>query len=110
MEPIDEVRQRAQRQLHAVLADVAREKSAEGDPIDPRIKNFRFGIGMLVLAVFTAVIGVYPIGTFNRAMFLVFALVLAVIGAYFIDRSSRPPRPQSHVDDATPEAGVRRVK
>lgn len=111
MESTDEIRQRARQQLRDVFADVMRGKSSEGNSIGLRSTNFRFGIGMLVLAVFTAVIGVYPTGTFNSVMFLVFAVILALIGAYFIDRSTRPPRTRGPLDEATPDVvGVRRVK
>ena len=76
----------------------------DGPAPGARTRHFRFGISMLVLAVFTGVAGAYPLpsGAASRAMFLIFAIVLAMVGAYYIDRSTREgKRPGSRDEGPT---------
>lgn len=77
--------------MRKAFEQLAHREHPDGPEPGKRTRHFRFGISMLVLAVFTAVAGAYPLpsGAASRAMFLIFALVLAVIGAYYIDRSTR---------------------
>jgi len=100
--------------IKAAIGKVMESELPEGPPPGSRTRDYRFGIGMLILAVLTAVFGAYPLdmSVSWRVMFLPFALVLAVIGAYFLDRSSRstirpPPKARQ-----SPEVGrgPRRVK
>jgi membrane protein implicated in regulation of membrane protease activity len=101
--------------MRSVFREVASESKLEGSPTELGTRSFRFGIGMLVLACFTAVVGAYPIAIdmATRVMFLLFAVVLALLGAHFIDRSSRPLNraPQAGDDEeGAPQAGIRRLK
>lgn len=80
------------RDLKNVLSQLVEENRQAEKSDDPGIdgmRRFRFGISILILAVFTLVAGAYPLNTdlVNRALFLIFAVVLAAIGAWNIDRS-----------------------
>ena len=77
--------------LRGAFEQLVQREHPDGPAPGSRTRHFRFGISMLVLAVFTAVAGAYPLpsGAASRAMFLIFAIVLAMVGAYYIDRSTR---------------------
>jgi hypothetical protein len=58
------------------------------------IRKHRFGLSLLVVAVFTAAVGMYiptekPL---NRAMFVIAAFVLALVGAHHLDRANKELR------------------
>lgn len=111
----DGAHRRTLEQLRSVLNEVAQEESNQGNFFSRGVKSFRFGVGMLILAVFTVAVGINPlfIDAFNRAMFLVFGLIFAFVGAFFIDRSNRSSNASPGYGDsgALPTAtGIRRVK
>ena len=58
------------------------------------IRKNRFGLSLLVIAVFTAVVGMYiPTDKLlNRVMFVIAAFVLALVGAYHLDRANKELR------------------
>jgi len=64
--------------------------------MDPSRRNFRYGVGMMLAGLLSAVGGAVPIPTSvaSRAMFLFFGVVMALVGAYYIDRSNRNEKRQ----------------
>ena len=101
--------------LRAAFEQVMQREHPDGPAPGRRTRYFRFGVSMLVLAVFTAVAGGYPLPSDGgwRVMFLMFAVALAFIAAYYIDRSMRDTIPSRRADVApasTKKARPRRVK
>jgi len=86
--------------MREAFEQLIQREHPDGPAPGPRTRHYRFGISMLVLAVFTAVSGAYPLlpDTVWRAMFLTFSVVLAFIGAYFVDRSNRVPQRWKSLD------------
>ena len=68
--------------LRAAFEQVMQREHPDGPAPGRRTRYFRFGVSMLVLAVFTAVAGGYPLPSDGgwRVMFLMFAVALAFIG------------------------------
>lgn len=58
-----------------------------------RARYFRFGVSMVLVGIFTAIIGTYPLplDAVMRAAFLVFGLICVVVGAIYVDMSNRRP-------------------
>lgn len=118
VDQMDGERDRTQRELKSLLSEITREGSEE-PPSGSKAKfdYGRFGLAWLILAVLAAVVGVYPlpIDMLTRVMFLCFALILALIGGYYFDRSTRGHRrgkapPQGPSDTTQPRHELRRVK
>lgn len=59
-----------------------------------RARDFRFGVGMILIGLFTAIIGTYPLALdgFMRGTFLVFGLICVGVGAVYVDKSNRRRR------------------
>lgn len=55
------------------------------------VRKYRLGLSLLVVAVFTAAIGMYiPTDRLaNRVMFLIAAFVFALVGAHHLDRANK---------------------
>ena len=94
MNDSDTTRSDTASQLKHLLKEVEAESSASemGTGFQQSVLG-RLGMSWLVLAVFNAVIGNSPfiLDSISRAIFLSFALVLALIGACYIDKSNRSP-------------------
>lgn len=71
-------------------ADLPRRSRAP----EPRLREYRFGQGMMLAALLCAIVGIYPLPTdlSTRLIFLFFAIVMALIGAFYIDRSNKTDR------------------
>jgi len=115
LETNDEAHRQSRQQLTEALTRVLREDKQHPRFVGASQRYFRFGISMLVLAVFTSLIGIYPvpIDLYTRVMFLMFGVILAIVGAYFVDKSNRskPSRRAPEESEPTaPDGGLRRVK
>lgn len=55
-------------------------------------RNARFGNGMMIVAVFVLALSFAMPTEFSRWMFLIFALIVLAVGAYYHDRANRAQR------------------
>jgi multisubunit Na+/H+ antiporter MnhG subunit len=55
-------------------------------------RDARFGNGMMIVAVFVLALSFAMPTEFSRWMFLIFALIVLAVGAYYHDRANRAQR------------------
>ncbi len=92
-----------ERKIKAVLNGLVQSKQPNNSPSRDDLNivaSYRYGLSLLVIAVFTLVAGAYPLQTdaVNRVVLLGFAVLLLFIGIWNIDRALSAQRASADIN------------